>query len=87
MVSALDLSDKIIVDPSSDKRIIWQQVHFDRIFKGDDWIGTPKGARLEHDMAEIGVHVHYLPYTSSTSSTKLRAQVIEISHPSNGKNY
>jgi hypothetical protein len=42
------------------------------LFKGDDWKDTPKGAQLEAEMAEVGARVVYLPYTPSTSSTKLR---------------
>ncbi len=45
---------------------------FDVLFKGDDWKDTPKGAQLEAEMAEVGARVVYLPYTPSTSSTKLR---------------
>lgn len=75
VVEALDLADRVVVDPARDKRIVWQKVHFDRLFKGDDWVGTPQGKRLEAAMAEVGVNVYYLPYTERTSSTKLRAQV------------
>ena len=33
---------------------------------------TPMGAALEAEMAVVGARVVYLPYTPSTSSTKLR---------------
>lgn len=78
VVQSLDLADRVVVDRARDKTVAWQQVRFDRIFKGDDWIGTPQGSRLERAMAELGVHVHYLPYTASTSSTLLRAQVVRL---------
>ena len=50
----------------------WETLRFDRIFKGDDWRGTPKGDRLEADFAPLGVEVVYFPYTVTTSSTILR---------------
>jgi glycerol-3-phosphate cytidylyltransferase len=55
-----------------DKLDTWREVGFDVIFKGDDWRGTPKGARLEADFSRVGVRVHYFPYTVHTSSSMLR---------------
>ena len=55
-----------------DKIDTWAELKFDRIFKGDDWRGTPKGDRLEHDFSAVGVEVVYFPYTMHTSSTNLR---------------
>ena len=34
--------------------------------------GTPKGDRLESEMASVGAAVHYFPYTAHTSTTALR---------------
>ena len=50
---------------------------FDVLFKGDDWRGTPKGDKLERDMASVGVEVSYFPYTAHTSSTLLRRMLAE----------
>lgn len=77
LVSALHLVDEVCVDDSVDKVEMWQRLHFDVIFKGDDWRGTPKGDRLEEGMAEVGARVFYFPYTQHISSTKLRALVEE----------
>ena len=52
---------------------VWERVRFDVLFKGDDWRGTPKGDKLEADMATVGVRVVYFPYTVHTSSTLLRS--------------
>ncbi|MCE7081313.1 adenylyltransferase/cytidyltransferase family protein [Streptomyces sp. ST2-7A] len=73
--------DAAFVDTSSDKRIAWQQVRFDVLFKGDDWRGTPKGDRLEAEMAEVGVEVVYFPYTVHTSSTHLRLALDALARP------
>jgi len=72
LVAALDLVDEVVVDDSVDKVQMWERLHFDVIFKGDDWIGTEKGKRLEHGMAQVGARVVYFPYTEHISSTRLR---------------
>lgn len=73
VVAHLNMVDDVVADFSSDKLEVWNRVRFDVIFKGDDWRGTPKGRRLEDDMATVGVRVHYFPYTVHTSSTLLRS--------------
>lgn len=75
VVASLDLVDEVVVDYSTDKLDVWRRVGFDVLFKGDDWRGTPKGDRLELQMATVGVRVCYFPYTAHTSSTKLRAMI------------
>jgi glycerol-3-phosphate cytidylyltransferase len=72
VVRSIDLVDAAVVDVSSDKLVMWQQLHFDVIFKGDDWRGTPAGDRLEAAMHSVDVDVIYFPYTAHTSSTALR---------------
>ncbi len=72
IVASLRFVDQVVADFSQDKRVAWQDHPFDVLFKGDDWLGTPKGERLEAEMAEVGARVIYMPYTPSTSSTMLR---------------
>ncbi len=72
IVRAIGIVDDAYVEITTDKRDAWREVGFHRIFKGDDWKGTPKGERLEQHMAEVGVEVVYFPYTMHTSSTALR---------------
>lgn len=72
IVGAIGIVDEAVVDYSMDKLDVWTRTHFDILFKGDDWQGTPKGRRLEMQMASVGVAVHYFPYTDQTSSTELR---------------
>ena len=42
---------------TDDKLEIWCDLRFNVFFKGDDWQGTEKGARLERQFAEVGVEV------------------------------
>ncbi|KGM13948.1 adenylyltransferase/cytidyltransferase family protein [Cellulomonas bogoriensis] len=72
IVRSLAIVDDVVGDVSSDKRVAWQRHPFDVLFKGDDWKGTPKGERLEQQMAQVGARVEYFPYTATTSSTMLR---------------
>jgi glycerol-3-phosphate cytidylyltransferase len=65
--------DEVIIEHQPSKLDVWRDHPFDVIFKGDDWRGTPKGERLERDLATVGVEVAYFPYTIHTSSTLLRA--------------
>jgi glycerol-3-phosphate cytidylyltransferase len=75
VVAHLEMVDDVVVDRSSDKLQVWREVGFDVLFKGDDWLGTPKGDKLQADMASVGVTVKFFPYTVGTSSTLRRAQL------------
>jgi glycerol-3-phosphate cytidylyltransferase len=77
VVRHLNMVDDVVTDFSSNKIEVWKRVGFDVLFKGDDWRGTPKGKKLEADMASVGVVVHYFPYTVHTSSTILRSILAE----------
>lgn len=72
LLAALRDVDDVVVDRHADKFDSWRELGYDVIFKGDDWRGTPKGTRLEADLARVGARVHYFPYTRHTSSTILR---------------
>ncbi|MFN8050391.1 MAG: adenylyltransferase/cytidyltransferase family protein [Acidimicrobiales bacterium] len=75
LVAALPWVDEVVEDVSSDKSIAWERHRFDVVFKGDDWLGTDRGDRLEAAMAAVGAEVVYLPYTREISSTMLRAEL------------
>lgn len=77
LVEGLRCVDRAVPDVGQDKRIAWRRHQFDVLFKGDDWKDTPKGDRLEAEMAEIGARVVYLPYTPTTSSTMLRGYLTD----------
>lgn len=64
--------DQVHAETVPDKIDTWRSIGFDIIFKGDDWRGTAKGAKLEADFSAVGVRVVYFPYTVHTSSTLLR---------------
>jgi glycerol-3-phosphate cytidylyltransferase len=73
IVRSLRIVDEVHAEVVPDKLDTWRAVGFDVLFKGDDWRGTPKGERLEAEMAQVGVELRYFPYTPHTSSTALRS--------------
>lgn len=81
IIAALRAVDEVVIDTHVDKFHTWQELHYDVIFKGDDWKGTAKGDRLESDLAGVGARVMYFPYTTHTSSTKLRLVLDRILSP------
>jgi glycerol-3-phosphate cytidylyltransferase len=82
IVSQIKYVDRAVLETVPDKLDVWREVGFDIFFKGDDWRGTEKGRRLEQRFAAVGVEVVYFPYTATTSSTKLRAALAQLSAPS-----
>lgn len=82
IVRAITHVDEAVVDTTLEKMEAWQQVGFHRLFKGDDWNGTPRGKQWEHDFATVGVEVIYLPYTAHVSSTSLRRIVNVLANTS-----
>lgn len=81
IVAALRDVDEVVVDSYADKFDSWKHLRYDVIFKGDDWRGTPKGQKLERDLAQVGAAVHYFPYTRHTSSTTLRQALDDLVRP------
>jgi glycerol-3-phosphate cytidylyltransferase len=75
IVRSIGIVDSVHAETTPDKLDAWQEVRFDRIFKGDDWRGTAKGRDLEERLGAVGVEVVYFPYTMHTSSTMLRRAV------------
>jgi len=72
IVSQISYVDRAVAEIVPDKLETWKSVRFNVLFKGDDWRGTAKGAKLERDFAAVGVEIVYFPYTMHTSSTMLR---------------
>ncbi len=75
IVSSIRYVDEVVPDPTVEKFDMWDELRYDILFKGDDWRGTPKGARLEAALAAVGARVVYFPYTRQTSSSLLRSVI------------
>ena len=79
IVGAIDIVDQVYAEVTTDKLDSWNDLGFDRVFKGDDWRGTAKGDALEARLGAVGVEVVYFPYTIHTSSTQLRRALVQRS--------
>lgn len=79
IVRHISFVDGVHIETAPDKLDAWREVGFTHFFKGDDWRGTEKGLRLEHEFAAVGVEVVYFPYTAHTSSTRLRTALDALS--------
>lgn len=75
IVDAIGLVDAVYAETTTDKADAWHEVGFHRLFKGDDWQGTPKGEALVARMQGLGVEIVWFPYTLQTSSTALRSAI------------
>ncbi len=78
IVRNISYVDAAVAETLSDKVETWEKLHFDILFKGDDWKGTEKGNRLEKAFKERNVEVVYFPYTLSTSSSLLRKTLAKL---------
>lgn len=73
IVESLKCVDEVVPQEKIDEISDYENLKFDKIFKGDDWKGDPRWVDLEERFKAIGVDVFFLSYTKHTSSTKLRA--------------
>lgn len=71
IVSAIRYVDKVVSQTSMDKLEAWDQLHYDALFHGNDWKGSPMYDEVERKLGEVGVDMVFLPHTTGTSSTLL----------------
>lgn len=71
IVDAIKYVDRSLLSHTLDKKIMYEQLHFDVIFIGNDWKGNERWKHTEEDLRMYGVDVVYLPYTEGISSTGL----------------
>ena len=61
-----------------DKFKMWEKLHFDVLFVGDDWFKSERWEEMERKFNGVGVRVVYFPYTKGTSSTILNATLRKL---------
>ena len=76
IVSALKCVDEVVLQTDKNKLAAWGKYHFDKMFVGSDWQGTPQWEEYEKQFKPLGVEIVYLPHTDGISSTQL-SQVIK----------
>lgn len=72
IVESIRYVDKVVPQVNRNKLEAWEQLHFDRMFVGDDWKGSALFTELEEKFRPLGVEIVYFPYTNGTSSTFLK---------------
>ena len=60
------------VTASAEDSTDWERFRFDRLFVGSDYKGSERFRRYEEFFRDKNVEIIYLPYTETTSSTKIR---------------
>lgn len=74
IVSNIKAVDECVLQDTLDKVTVWNQIHFDAVFIGDDWKGDARWLQTEKDLEPLGAEVVYLHHTERVSSTLLRPQ-------------
>ena len=70
--------DAAIPQEDLDKFKMWEKLHFDVLFVGDDWFKHPRWKTMESKFKKVGVRVVYFPYTKGTSSTLINETLLKI---------
>lgn len=78
IVRNIKFVDAAIPQEELDKFKMWEKLHFDILFVGDDWYNSPSWKEMEEKFKEVGVRVVYFPYTKGTSSTILNDTLKKI---------
>lgn len=77
IVEAIKYVDKVVPQFDKNKFGAWEKYHFNKMFVGSDWKGTPQWVKFEEEFASVGVEIVYLDHTDGISSTILRNRLIE----------
>ena len=72
IVGAIKYVDKIVPQHDKNKFAAWQRLHFNKMFVGSDWQGTPQWKGYELQFRDTDVKIIYLSHTDGISSTILR---------------
>lgn len=75
IVEAIKYVDKVVPQINKNKFEAWRQFHFNKMFVGSDWQGTPQWKEFEKQFAPVNVEIVYLPHTDGISSSILRDQM------------
>lgn len=70
--------DAAIPQEELDKFKMWEKLHFDILFVGDDWFKTESWQEMEKKFNDVGVRVVYFPYTKGTSSTLINETLVNL---------
>lgn len=72
IVEAIRYVDRVVPQVDKNKLGAWEKLHYNKMFVGSDWQGTPQWDLFEKQLQPYGVEIVYLPHTDGISSTLLR---------------
>lgn len=78
IIECIRYVDEVVPQTNRDKFLAWQQLHFHKLFVGNDWQGTSFFAEMEKKFRNVDVEIIYLPYTTGTNSTLLREKLSNL---------
>ena len=78
IVRSIKFVDAAIPQEELDKYKMWEKLHFDILFVGDDWYNTPSWQEMEEKFKAVGVRVVYFPFTKGTSSTLINETLVKL---------
>lgn len=76
IVGAIRYVDKVVPQCDKNKLGAWEKYHFNKMFVGSDWKGTPQWNEFEKQFQPLKVDIVYLPHTDGISSTLLRSIIL-----------
>lgn len=75
IVEAIKYVDQVVPQQDKNKLAAWEKYHFNKMFVGSDWEGTPQWIEFEKQFSPVGVEIVYLSHTDGISSSILREKV------------
>ena len=75
IVASCRYVDKVIDAPAEDCDA-WDEWHYSKLFVGSDYKGSERFNRYEEIFSGRGVEIVYFPYTTTTSSSQIRAAIM-----------
>ena len=75
IVEAIRYVDIVVPQKDKNKFGAWEKYHFDKMFVGSDWKGTPQWKKYEEQFQPLGVDIVYLDHTDGISSTELTSVI------------
>lgn len=75
IVSAIRYVDKVVPQSNMDKFEAWEKYHFDVLFHGNDWEGSPMYNEIKEKLSTVGCDLVFLPYTNGINSTILAKKI------------
>lgn len=75
IVQAIKYVDQVVPQYDKNKFAAWEKYHFNKMFVGSDWKGTPQWEAFEKQFTPVGVEIVYLPHTDGISSSMLRLKI------------